>query len=574
MHSLRATVSARRLTRTSAGSVGLSPAASSLTLERADSGAAAAAQAQALLEQQLVEVRRLAAEREAALNQAAAAAEAVQREAAVAAAGIASLTAQLRDAQQEAQDLGYQLCAAQEGLAAAEAEGARRADMAAASAARLASLEAQVVGLLQAAAQDQDQPRPVESAGTSLPSSPNEYGAGPLPPLEEPPSARATRVFSVVLPTDGEEEHEGLHHEVTAGLYWLGGECGVLLHVLPANPRRQLQAAGPSPTPFRLHLPPHQPTSGGTPAEPACGSRGGAGGPAGECSVLGGVSRASPIQSQATILPTDSDLLPPSYHQAAKQQIQSRLNTQQAEMVALQRERELLQEQAVSLQQEVSDFQAGSRLRGGASGAEVAQEATLERSPSRTLASRMRAMLGGSPSPSSGSACPSPRSPGGGGSRPASPWARMPPLAEGAEHGFGVGSEHHQPARPPQEHLERLQARPEPGTTTASEPQSQPARPLQEHLEHLQASLAARQGELAAQEARLREQQAALATTKQVYEAEAAQMLSRTAAAEAAAQAVLQLHASKVADPRAAAQGANAASREAIEALYAQVWGR
>ena len=74
---------------------------------------------------------------------------------------------------------------------------------------------------------------------------------------------------------------------------------------------------------------------------------------------------------------------------AGKQAAQARVDALQAELEALRQERETLQEQAVTLQQEVSAWQQDSMLRGCPAGTAAAHEAPLERSPSRTLCSRV-----------------------------------------------------------------------------------------------------------------------------------------------------------------------------------------
>lgn len=244
---------------------------------------------------------------------------------------------------------------------------------------------------------------------------------------------------------------------------------------------------------------------------------------------------------------------------AAKQHCQSRLGTQAAELAALERERELLQQQAVGLQQEVS-----AMLRGSPSSAGMAAEQTLERSPSRALGDRMRALLSGHSSGHSSSS---------GGSHPASP-THLPALAEG------------QAFEPPQPLLENLGglagggALPAHLLAGAEEPAP---RPLGSSLCTLRDSQAARDGEAAAREARLREeegrlreQQAALTAARRAYEAEASLLRGRTAAAEEAAAAVLDLHASQVGQPRAAAGeggcGEHQQCRAALESLHAQMW--
>lgn len=210
-------------------------------------------------------------------------------------------------------------------------------------------------------------------------------------------------------------------------------------------------------------------------------------------------------------------------------------------------ERELLQEQAVSLQQEVSAWQQGSMLRGGPSGAEVAAEATLERSPSRTLASRVRELVGGRASPgsagSSRAASPTPQRPlhqeAAAARRAATP-AGMPTLAEEEADGAPPGD---QPRRPLQQSLGRVQ-------------------PLESPVAERKSA------ERAALEVQAAQLKAALI--------EAEVQRSRAAAAEAAAQAVLALHAAGAAAACPAVElegeeGGHERCRQTIEGLFAQV---
>lgn len=213
-------------------------------------------------------------------------------------------------------------------------------------------------------------------------------------------------------------------------------------------------------------------------------------------------------------------------------------------------ERELLQEQAVSLQQEVSAWQQGSMLRGGASGAEVAADATLERSPSRTLASRVRELVGSRSSPGSASS-----------SRAASPV----------------------PQRPLQQGLEaavlRRTATPAgmPALAEEEDPEAAPAdgqlpRPLQQSLGRVARMASPAVEKRSAERAALEVQEAQLRAA--VTEAEA--LRSRAAAAEAAAQAVLDLHAAGAAAacPAAELEGEEAGHGrclQTIEGLFAQV---
>lgn len=223
---------------------------------------------------------------------------------------------------------------------------------------------------------------------------------------------------------------------------------------------------------------------------------------------------------------------------ADKQAAQLQVAALSAEVAALQRERELLQEQAMSLQQEVSSWQTGSLLRGGPSGEELAAEGLLERSPSRTLATRMRELLrtprrlalDASPSsqgsfrPPNGSRSPSP-SPHG------SPGAGRP--AE-ASHG---------------------------GTP--------PLGPLGEgeHLCSLQQQVAALEQRVASKEAQLAEQAAGAAAALAASHRKYAGLKQQAAAAEAAAASVLQLRSSAV----GAKGSAHRECRAAIEGIYAQV---
>jgi hypothetical protein len=131
---------------------------------------------------------------------------------------------------------------------------------------------------------------------------------------------------------------------------------------------------------------------------------------------------------------------------SAKQQAQLQLAAKQAELATLYKELDLLKEQALSLQQQqVSAFQQGSLLTGGANGTERERGRPLERSPSRTLASRMREQLSSSPWRGNSGAASESRSSmslcslrGTGSSSCASPRA-MPELA-------GASTESHLPA--------------------------------------------------------------------------------------------------------------------------------
>lgn len=338
VQTLRRAAAARRL---SSRSSGLSPAASSLGLDRtslsldrsSSSGgapgntataaiaAAAATTAAQALEQQLAEAR---------------------REAAVAAAGIAALTSRLSQQQLEAEQLRTQLGAAQGSLAEAEAEAARRADMAEATAERVRALEAQVSQLLQeaAAAEARQEEEPAvasqaASAETSAStaesvltqasplaspracpasraarsprggyaSSPREYGGGALPLQASPtPSQHATRIFNVTLPADEEASSAELRCEV--------GACKHEMETWS-----MACACTPPLTPPCSHPLP----AGGAPAEPAGGRRGGAGHSTG-APLVGGCGRrlrgcgrqGLPASPSATSLPAHPPRRPPS----------------------------------------------------------------------------------------------------------------------------------------------------------------------------------------------------------------------------------------------------------------------
>lgn len=224
---------------------------------------------------------------------------------------------------------------------------------------------------------------------------------------------------------------------------------------------------------------------------------------------------------------------------ADKQAAQLQVAALSAEVAALQRERELLQEQAMSLQQEVSGWQTGSLLRDGPSGEELRGEGPLERSPSRTLATRMRELLrsprrlalDASPSsqgsfrPPNGSrtASPSPRcSPGAGPAAEAAPGGAPPPLGP-----LGEG----------------------------------------ERLRCLQQQVAALEQRLASKEAQLVEQAAGAAAALAASQQEYAHLKEQATAAEAAATSVLQLRSSGI-----GAQGSiHQQCRAAIEGIHAQV---
>ena len=234
---------------------------------------------------------------------------------------------------------------------------------------------------------------------------------------------------------------------------------------------------------------------------------------------------------------------------AAKQQAHLQLAAKQAELAALCEERDLLQEQANCLQQGVSAFQQGSLLRGGASCAELERGRPLERSPSRTLASRMRELLGSSPRRGRGAAgrsgsCQSLRSPhGAGSSSPASPQG-MPELA-------GASAES--------------------GPTSSSCEQDAAQQKLQCRLHQAEAQL--QQQTAAAADA-----SAALARVQQQHEASMQALRGRVVAAEAAAEAVLQAQGTRVDLRSADAASAGVAPgsshqqcRTAIEGIYAQV---
>ncbi|KAL4458347.1 hypothetical protein ABPG75_013212 [Micractinium tetrahymenae] len=226
---------------------------------------------------------------------------------------------------------------------------------------------------------------------------------------------------------------------------------------------------------------------------------------------------------------------------AHKQAAQLQVTALSAEVSTLHRERELLQEQAMSLQQEVSNWQTGSLLRGGPSGEEVAAEGLLERSPSRTLAARMRELL---KSPRRLALDASPSSQGSfrppNGSRSASPSPRGSPGAS-------------------------VPAELTPGSSPALGPLGEG-----ERLRSLQQQVAALEQRLASKEAQLAEQAAGAAAALAAARDEYAGLKEQAAAAEAAAESVLRLRSSGAG---AGAKGAaHQECRTAIEGIYAQMW--
>ena len=189
-------------------------------------------------------------------------------------------------------------------------------------------------------------------------------------------------------------------------------------------------------------------------------------------------------------------------------------------------------------------------LRGGASGAEVAADATLERSPSRTLASRVRELVGGRSSPGSASS-----------SRAASPVPQRP-LQQGLE--AAVLRRAATPAGMP--------ALAEEEGPEAAPADNHPPRPLQQSLGRVARMASPVAEKRSAERAALEVQEAQLRAA--VTEAEA--LRSRAAAAEAAAQAVLDLHAAGAAAtcPAVELEGeeiGHGFCRQTIEGLFAQV---
>lgn len=229
---------------------------------------------------------------------------------------------------------------------------------------------------------------------------------------------------------------------------------------------------------------------------------------------------------------------------ADKQAAQLQAATLSAEVAALQRERELLQEQAMSLQQEVSSWQTGSLLQGGPSGEDVAAEGLLlERSPSRTLATRMRELLR---SPRRPALDASPSSQGSfrppSGSRSASPSPRGSPGPSPAARATPCGA----PPLGPLGEGERLRS--------------------------LQQQVAALEKRMACKEAQLAEQAAGAAAALAAARKEYVGLQEQAAAAEDAAKSVLRLR-SSVAGARG---GAHRECRAAIQGIYAQAslrWG-
>ena len=228
---------------------------------------------------------------------------------------------------------------------------------------------------------------------------------------------------------------------------------------------------------------------------------------------------------------------------AAKEEAQQLLGMQAAQLQALRCERELLQEQAVSLQQEASGIAKDRLLRGSV------EVLPMERSPSRTLTQRVKELLSPrrqSPSRSGSSLSMA----AGSGSHPASPTA-MPMVAEGGEsplQGSAFG-------------LDGLA--------------SWELRRCQQQVEALQGALQAKEAERQVQKV---EAAAALAMAQQRFEAELGLLKGRMEAAEAAAEAVLQHHGSPKGappSPGVASNGMPTGSshqkcREAIEGLYSQ----
>ena len=212
---------------------------------------------------------------------------------------------------------------------------------------------------------------------------------------------------------------------------------------------------------------------------------------------------------------------------AEKQAAQLELAVRSAEAAALRSERELLQEQAVSLQQEVSDMQSEMHSAGGS------PLLSVERSPSRTLASRMKEMLGPRRSP------------------PQHPQRAASPGSPGAD---GRGSA---------------------GASPAATPRAGSPGPLGEGLtlRSLQGHVMALEHRLASKEMQLAEQAAGAAATLAAARSDYEVLAGRAAAAEAAAEAVLRVHAEGE-EGLAAVGGAEGNHQHCLatmQGLYAQV---
>ncbi|PRW60115.1 hypothetical protein C2E21_1430 [Chlorella sorokiniana] len=459
--SLRREVAARRLTRSSAAGSSLRSSVSGASSPTSQAGlgpdGTAATERLAELEAQLAQATRAAADKQAALEAAALDLQGAQAATAVADAGIAALTAQLREQQAAVAELSSQLAAAAERAATAEAERTAVESMAARTAERVLALEAQIAELLRQAEAEASQ----QSCGACPAAAPPVVASRPSSRGEYAPPA-ADSLVQGPMPSQAEGGSQPYFTRVYSALLPPPSD------VEAAQERQALQQ-----------------------------------------DVARLASRLAAAEAEL------------AEQLQQKQEALGRLAAAQAEAASLRSERELLQEQAVSLQQEVSAWQQGSMLRGGPSGAEVAAEATLERSPSRTLASRQgleAAALRRSATPAS-----------------------MPALAEEESEESPAAD---QPRRPLQQSLGRVARMASPAAEKRS----------------------AERAALGVQEAQLRAAQT---------EAEA--LRSRVAAAEAAAQAVLDLHAAGAAAACPAVEldgeeGGHQRCRQTIEGLFAQVW--
>ena len=243
-----------------------------------------------------------------------------------------------------------------------------------------------------------------------------------------------------------------------------------------------------------------------------------------------------------------------------------------AELALLRRTHELLEEQAVRLQQEVSAYQAREVVEGGSS-----EQAPLDRSPSRTLTSRLAELVhrasprsastdrGRPPSASSASSMRNPPSPqrvraGGGGSKGDSPAAPVDP-AQGLA-------------------AARVQA----------ELASARAADLEVQLGEARGQAAAAEAVAADLREKLATSQTALGDAAARFEATSAALRERAVMAETAADKVLSLHAAAVditqspgrlcaslgggSPGNSAAAGApdHARCRQLIEGLHATAW--
>ena len=218
---------------------------------------------------------------------------------------------------------------------------------------------------------------------------------------------------------------------------------------------------------------------------------------------------------------------------AAEQQA-ARLHSQLEE---LQRERALLQEQVLALQQEVAGLQHAAAARGG-----TPEAPAVARSPSRTLNSRLRELV--------------------------SPRRASPPVAAPGP-GGPSGLLHIARFSPPHaEAVPRAQAAP----PALQEQQQQ----QEEQLAALQQALQQEQRRAQELEAQLGEARAASVRAEQRFSAAVGLLNARAAQAEEAAEQVLQVHASTAALGKdLGASPEHSKCRQIVEGLHAQAsWGR